>query len=215
MLTYLGHFAYFLLLCAFVMRDALKLRILLLLAQLFIIAFAWLSGVGVIAGWNVLYAGINAFIAAQILRERRAVVLPASLQTLYDRHFSALLPAEFLRWWAQGRDETLQHTRLAQEGTHPDALYFLLSGTVRIIRDEQLVADLPAGYFVAEMSLLTGQPANANADAVGTVEARRWAIDDLRHIRERNPGLWSKIQSVIGHDLVEKIRRGERSDTGP
>ncbi len=50
MLTYLGHFAYFLLLCAFVMRDALKLRILLLLSQLFIIAFAWLSGVGVIAG---------------------------------------------------------------------------------------------------------------------------------------------------------------------
>ena len=26
-------------------------------------------------------------------------------------------------------------------------------------------------------------------------------------LRQRSPILWSKVQSVLGHDLVEKIRR--------
>jgi hypothetical protein len=31
-------------------------------------------------------------------------------------------------------------------------------------------------------------------------------------VRQRNPSLWAKIQSVIGHDLVEKIQRTERHE---
>jgi hypothetical protein len=58
------------------------------------------------------------------------------------------------------------------------------------------------------MSLLTGETANADADALGPIEVIRWPIADLAAIRDRDPRLWTKIQSVIGHDLVEKIRRG-------
>jgi hypothetical protein len=57
------------------------------------------------------------------------------------------------------------------------------------------------------MSLLTGEPANADVDAVGVVEVMQWPTDQLHALRHRNPSFWSKIQSVIGHDLVEKIRR--------
>jgi hypothetical protein len=59
------------------------------------------------------------------------------------------------------------------------------------------------------MSLITGQPANADVDAVGEVEVIRWSARDVRGLRERSPGLWTKIQSVLGYDLVEKIRRGD------
>ena len=147
--------------------------------------------------------------AVQIVRERRSVVLPAALQSLYEKHFSALTPPEFLRWWRQGQRETLENQPLARAGQQPDWLYFLLDGTVRVSRDGQRVVDLPSGYFVAEMSLLTGKPANADADAVGLVEVVRWPRRDLQELRLRNPTLWTKVQSVIGHDLVEKIRLGE------
>jgi predicted nucleic acid-binding Zn ribbon protein len=46
-------------------------------------------------------------------------------------------------------------------------------------------------------------------NAVGPIDVVRWPTAHLHDLRQRNPTLWSKIQSAIGHDLVEKIRRVE------
>ena len=210
MLTYLANVAYVLMLVAFITRDVLYLRGLLVIAQSVVVVYTWHNGVHMISAWNALFATINAFMVVQILRERRAVVLPADLQSLYDRHFSALSPPEFLRLWNQGTRERVENQPLARAGQDPDWLYFLLGGTVRVSRGGGSDIDLPAGFFVAEMSLLTGAPANADVQAVGEVDVIRWSTRDLRALRQRNPGLWTKIQSVIGRDIVEKIHRGEQ-----
>ena len=211
MLPLLGNLAYGSMACAFVMRDALRLRTLLVVSQLLVIAYTLLAGVPVIAAWNVLYVSVNAYIAMQLLQERRAVTLPDDLRVLYDRHFSALSPGEFLRWWALGERAALDGAALAREGDRPDWLYFLLDGRVRVSRGGETIAELPAGYFVGEMSLLTDRPANADVDTSGAVAVQRWPRTGLAAIRERDPKLWTRIQSVIGHDLVEKIHLGERS----
>ena len=211
MLPLLGNLAYGSMACAFVMRDALRLRTLLVVSQLLVIAYTLLAGVPVIAAWNVLYVSVNAYIAIQLLQERRAVTLPDDLRVLYDRHFSALSPGEFLRWWALGERAALGVAALAREGDRPDWLYFLLDGRVRVSRGGETIAELPAGYFVGEMSLLTDRPANADVDTSGPVVVQRWPRAGLAAIRERDPKLWTRIQSVIGHDLVEKIHLGERS----
>jgi CRP-like cAMP-binding protein len=211
MLIYFANLAYFLTLLAFITRDILHLRSLLVCAQIIVVIYTWYSGVHVISAWNLLFVCINAYMVVKILRERRAVTLPAELQPLYARHFSALSPPEFLRWWRQGRKDTLSAgERLACAGEHPDWLYFILGGHVRVSRNHANVFELPAGYFVAEMSLLTGETANADVDAIDSVDVVRWPTKDLRDLRQRNPSLWTKIQSVIGHDLVEKIQRGEK-----
>lgn len=211
MLPLLGNLAYGLMACAFVMRDALRLRTLLVASQLLVIAYTLLAGVPVIAAWNVLYVSVNAYMAIQLLHERRAVTLPDDLRALYDRHFSALSPAEFLRWWALGDRAGMEDVALTRDGERPDWLYFLLDGRVRVSRGGETVAELPAGYFVAEMSLLTDRPANADVDASGPVLVQRWPRAKLAAIRERDPKLWTRVQSVIGHDLVEKIHLAERS----
>ncbi|MCC7010188.1 MAG: cyclic nucleotide-binding domain-containing protein [Acidobacteria bacterium] len=203
------HVGYALMLAALVARDILWLRGLLACAQSLIGFYAWRMGVPAIAAWNLLFVGVNATWVARILHERRAVSLPADLRALYERHFAALTPPEFLRWWRQGRRTRLRGVRLARDGEVPDALYFVMEGVVRITRRGEAVAELPAGYFVAEMSLITGQPANADADAVGEVDVVQWPLDELSSLRARNPVLWTKIQSVIGHDLVNKINRKE------
>jgi CRP-like cAMP-binding protein len=210
MLTVFVNLAYVLMLCAFLARDVLHLRGLLVAAQSIVVAYTWYNGVPLLSAWNGAFAVINAAMVVRILRERRAVVLPADLQALYERHFAAMTPPEFLRWWRQGRRERVERTRLARAGERPDALYFLIDGTVRVSRDRQPVVDLPGGFFVAEMSLLTGECANADVDTVGPVDLVRWPTADLHELRRRDPAFWSRLQSVIGHDLVEKIRRGER-----
>jgi len=203
---YLVNAAYVLMLCAFVTRDMLYLRLLLACAQALLVTFAWQAGVPTIAVWNAVFVSINASMAVRVLRERQAVALPAALRTLHERHFAALSPREFLRWWGQGRRERLQDVALTRSGHQPDWLYFLLDGRVRVSRDNEPVVELPGGFFVGEMSLLTGRPANADVHTLGPVEVMRWPRHELHALRDRSPMLWTKVQSVIGHDLVEKIR---------
>ncbi len=213
MLIYLANIAYVLMLVAFITRDILYLRSLLVVAQTVVVFYTWYNGVHLISAWNLLFACINLYMVMQILRERRAVTLPKDLQPIYARHFAALSPPEFLRWWRQGRRETLPRgERLARAGEHPDWLYFILGGQVRVSRNQGNVFELPAGYFVAEMSLLTGEKANADVDAVEAIDVIRWPTKELKELRQRSPSLWTKIQSVIGHDLVEKIQRGEKRE---
>lgn len=207
LLPYLVHLGYALMLSAFLAQDVLWLRGLLACAQSVLATYGWTQGLQGIAGWNLVFLSVNAIWVVQILRERRAVQLPPDVQSLYRQHFAALTPPEFLRFWRQGTRERVTGVALARAGTSPESLFFLMSGTVRVTRGGAPIADLSAGFFVAEMSLLTGDPATADADAVGEVELVRWSVVELLAIRQRNPMLWTRIQSVIGHDLVEKIQR--------
>jgi len=209
MQNYLVHVGYVVTLCAFLARDILHLRGLLVVAQTIVAIYAFMIGVQAIGAWNSLFACINIIWVVQILRARQAVQLPQDLRVLYARHFAAMTPPEFLRWWKMGHRESLRDRRLTWAGSMPESLFFLLKGSVRVSRDGTPVTDLPAGYFVAEMSLITGHPANADVDTIADVDVMRWPTADLRALGVRNPMLWTKIQSAIGHDLVEKIRRSE------
>jgi hypothetical protein len=208
----LVHLGYGLMFCAFLARDVLWLRALLAIAQTLLVIYAWQVALPGIAAWNALFASVNATWAVTILRERREVTLAPDLEATYAGHFTALTPPEFLRLWNQGRRELISSQGLARDGEFPDSLFFLTSGTVRVSRQGALVTELSAGHFVAEMSLLTGEPANADVDAIGDVEAVRWAIRDLHSIRQRNPVLWTKIQSVIGQDIVQKIQTSQKAE---
>jgi CRP-like cAMP-binding protein len=171
--------------------------------------FAWLMGVPAITAWNTLFVVINLVWVVKILHERRAVRLPADLAALYERHFNAFSRVEFLRWWQSGHRGRLRDRQLTWNGQRPEALFFLLGGTARVSRFGETVIDLAPGQFVAEMSLITGEPANADVVTLGEADVIWWPVADLRVVQAGQPALWARLQSAIGRDLVEKIRRGE------
>lgn len=206
---YLVHFGYLLQLFALLARDVLWLRGILVAAQSVLAVYAYMRGPEFLpyVYWNVLFVLINLYWVARLLRERAAVKLPEELRPTYEKHFAALAPPEFLRLWRDAQRLSATDTQLVREGTMPEALYFLLSGEVAVRRGGRELARLASGDFVAEMSLLTGERTTADAFAVGAVEYLAWPAATLARLRVRNPMLWSKVQSVLGHDLVEKIRR--------
>jgi hypothetical protein len=108
--------------------------VLIIGAQSLSATYAWLAGVPAIAAWNVLFVGLNTVWVIRLARERRAVSLPADLRRVYERHFAALTPPEFLRLWRQGVREDLEIGSMIRQGEAPHSLYFLLSGLVRISR---------------------------------------------------------------------------------
>jgi hypothetical protein len=203
----LVHVGYTLMLCALLARDILWLRVILIAAQSVLSVYAFHIGVHSIGGWNAVFVCINAVWVARILRERRAVRLPEELVAIHAQFFAALAAPEFLRLWSWGDEREVDGGMLAEEGLKPSALYFIRAGAVRIEHAGKLVTTLGPGSFVAEMSLLTGEVATADARADGRVRLRSWPVTRLVALRARDAALWTRIQSVLGHDVVEKIRR--------
>lgn len=210
-LDQLVHIGYALMLAALLARDILWLRGILVISQSFLAWYALHRGVLPIAYWNVVFVLINLAWVNKILRERAAVVLPHALRELHARHFAALAPPEFLRLWSWAERRVLHDDKLIEEGRKPEALYFLLRGEVAILHGANEVTHVDAGNFIGEMSLLTGEAATADVRCLGEVELMRWPAEKLAALRKNNAGLWTKIQSVIGHDLVEKIRRASEA----
>jgi len=207
MTTYLVHVGYSLMLCALLARDILWLRAILIFAQGSLAEYAYANGLISISFWNWLFVVINTVWVFRILRERRAVELPAELKPFYEKHFAALTPPEFLRLWSWGEQKTGHDVQLVVEDRRPDALYFLLAGLAGVYQKGHELALLHPGTFIGEMSLLTGEPTTADVIARGEIKYIMWPAERLTRIRKSNTVLWTKIQSVIGHDLVEKIRQ--------
>lgn len=208
---YLVHFGYTLQLFALLARDVLWLRGILVCAQSVLAMYAYMRGPAFLpyVFWNVLFVCINLYWVVRLLRERAAVELPDELKETYEKHFAALQPPEFLRLWHEGERGGTRGGQLVKEGTMPGNLYFLMNGMVAVKRGERELARLKAGSFVAEMSLLTGEVTTADVVALGDIEYMAWPAEKLARLRSRSPMLWSRLQSVLGHDMVEKIRASQ------
>jgi hypothetical protein len=215
MLAYLIHFGYLLMLAGFLARDVLLLRALLLAAQVIVAVYAASIAVPAIAAWNGLFATVNAVWVVIIIRQRQRVRVPKELRDIHTAHFAAMSAGEFLRWWRLGERVMLRDEPLTRDGASPAWLYFILDGVARVTRSASTLADLPAGCFVGEMSLVTGAPANADVDALGGVTVQRWPRPRVEDLRARDLTLWVKVQSAIGADLVQKIERGDQRFTRP
>lgn len=207
----LVHLGYTLQLFALLARDVLWLRGILVVAQSVLATYAFLRGPEFLpyVCWNALFVLINLYWVVLLLRERAAVKLPEELVPTYEKHFAALAPPEFLRLWQEGQRGQAADVQMVRQGTRPDRLYFLLSGAVSVRVGGHEFARLMPGHFVCEMSLLTGENTTADVYADGTVEYMSWPAATLARLRGRNPMLWSKVQSVLGHDIVEKIKRSQ------
>ena len=210
LVVYLVHIGYSLMLCALLARDVLWLRAILIFAQGTLALYAYDNGLHSIAFWNWLFVLINTIWVIRILKERHAIELPAELKPIYEKHFAALTPAEFLRFWSWAERNTASDIKLVTKGIRPNALFFLLNGEASVSQNEKEIARIHPGAFAAEMSLLTGEPTTADVIAQGEIEYMAWPMERLTRIRGRNPVLWTKIQSVIGLDLVEKIGQASR-----
>ena len=193
-------------LCALVARDMLWLRALLVAAQSTLTAYAWLTERPGMAAWNALFVMINAVWTLRIIRERRAVELPPELRAIHERRFGAFTPPEFLRFWSAARDRDFSAGRIVTAGHAPPELMLVLVGEARVMQGNRTVATLRPGSFIAEMSLVADTVASADVVTLGDLRVRAWPMAEMRALRDRQPLVWSKLQSAIGHDLVEKLK---------
>lgn len=202
----LVNFGYCLMLMGFLARDILWLRGLLLLGQSCVAAYGFSKGAAPVAGWNSLFALINTAHVIQIIRERRKIAVPEELRDLYEKVFAAFAPVEFINFWRYGSQKLIEHDVLIREGEMQAELICLLSGQVLVEKNGQVLARLGRGRFLAEMSFLNNEPSSANVRVDAPVGYITWEIAKLKRLKQSQPAFWIKLQSVLGHDLIEKLK---------
>ena len=202
----LVNLGYLLMLIALMVRDILWLRSILISGQLALAVVNIMTDNDFVAFWMSVFVIINTVQVIRILRERRQIEIPSDLIDLYEEVFPVMTRREFLYFWQTGTIHNAHNDLLTEEGECQKMLSLILSGTVSVVRDKHEIAELTRGSFIAEMSFLSGDPASADVIAKGEVQYISWAQEKLRRLKQLNPQLLIKIQSVLGKDLADKVK---------
>jgi hypothetical protein len=204
--TIIFNLSYVLVAIAYIVRDILYLRFIIIFAEALSITYGLTIGNMTIAGWNSLFIAINIIWVARLIKERKPVAIPDYLDFFYKNIFTNLTGREFLYFWHMGRISVIEDEYLCRQNQVQSELILILDGKVSVLKDGREVTALSRGCFVAEMSLLTGDPASADVKAIGSVELITWSQEKIRHLKEINKPLLDKLHVILGKDLSYKLK---------
>jgi len=203
----LGHLAYTLILCSFLVRDIFWLRTLSVTASLSFIAFSMSRGIYLQVYWNIAFITINASHIVWIIYENRGVKFTEDEQELFETVFRNFSPVEFLKLLRQG---TWLHASagdtLAVQGENLGRIMLVFHGLADVSIDEGKVAEVKDGEFIGEMSFLTEEEASATVTATEPTRYLAWNKQQLRKFLNRNPSLRFAMQGVLGVDVSKKLK---------
>lgn len=208
-IDYLVHSANILYFISYSVRDILWLRCLTVLACSSLIPFFYFQPKPLMAPilWNFAFICLNIVQIGILIYERRPIRFTDDENRLFQMVFRTLTPVEFLKLlkiarWLEARPSE----QLAKRGETLDDVMVIFSGRVSVEVDGRLVAELTDGQFIGEMSFLTGESASATVKAVERTKYVAWLKKDLKLFLERNPNLSPSLQTIIGADLVKKLK---------
>jgi len=157
--------------------------------------------------WNFAFIGLNIVQIGILIYERRPIHFTDDENRLFRMVFRTLTPVEFFKLlkiarWMEARPSE----QFAREGETLDKVMVIFSGRVSVRVDGKLVAELTDGQFIGEMSFLTGESASATVSATEPTRYVAWSKNDLKYFLERNSHLSPSLQTIIGTDLVKKLK---------
>ncbi len=106
-------------------------------------------------------------------------------------------------------------TQLSRDGENDRAVFLVVTGSLGVFVDEdrgprRLVATIPAGETVGEMSLLTGEAHSATLVALRDTELLRLAPKSFDMLLNRYPRVMLNLLKIVARRLRETTRRGSQ-----
>lgn len=212
-MTYLLHVANVLYILAFLVKDMMWLRALSIAGGTSMVV-AYLARTPPMwdgAGWDALFVAINLVQISLLLASRRPVRLTGEEQRLYAATFRSLTPREFKTLLSHGaREARAAGDRIVEHGAALDVVRVVLEGEVDVRDGDRVVCTLGVGQFVGEMAFLSGE--HPKADVVARTDATfiAWPAATLRRALEADVELRAQVQTILGHDLMRKLRPAPR-----
>jgi hypothetical protein len=166
--------------------------------------------VGII--WAIVFVVINLVQLMIMTWARFSVRMNEDEKRLYRGPFDGLTPVQFNRLLKIGRwCDVDAGTRLTIQDEPVPELYLIANGSAQVMIGSEIVASLPAGSFVGEMSLVRGGNASANVVAAGPCRLFAVAKPELAILLKHDHEIETAILRVIGRDMAVKLRAQSQS----
>ena len=204
-----GHLAFGLIAFSFIVKDILWLRLVSILASLFSVLYNWVIPVEpmwIPIGWNFVFVALNLYHIAIIVYEKRPVQMSPKHKELYETMFKNMTPVEFLKIakladWIHFKAGEL----ITQKGHAVPTLNLIYNGTVDVVVENKIVAELKDGQFVGEMSFLTEKAATATCKVRHDTECLVWKQEQFKELLKRNPSLYFTIQGLLSAQVSSAL----------
>ncbi len=203
----LANVGYFFAVIALATKDILWLRSILLIGQVCIVAYLLMIYSFDIAFWNILLFVINSIQLVRLIIERQPIKLSVEIDDLHKNVFHIMKPREFLSFWNMGTINSIRGENIINQGDRSNKLFLVLDGTADVIKNNNIIANLKRGDFIAEMSFLTGEPASADVKAQYNLTYIFWEHQKIKDINQINPQMYIKIQNTLSKDMAKKIKK--------
>ena len=204
----LVHIGSFLLLLAYLVRDQILLRAVIILGTIFYIVYYILMEAPLWSAllWNVSFVVINLIMIVVIYSDKTSFVMSEKEAKLYQV-FYTLSPGEFKKLlkiadWFDGSSEE----KITTEGEIPSRLYFIINGEALIARDDKKFI-LGPNVFIGELAYLTKKPATATVKLTDKVVAISWKTTSLTKLLASNPQMKIAFDGLLNQDLAAKLAK--------
>ena len=202
----LVHIGAFLMLLAYLVRDQILLRGLIILGTIFYIVSYFLMEPPLWSAllWSLSFVVINVIMIVVIYSDRASFVMSEREAKLYQV-FNSLSPGEFKKLlkiadWFDGSSEE----QITTEGEIPTRLYFILDGEALIARDDKRFHVGPK-VFIGELAYLIKKPATATVKLTDKVVGISWKTSSLTKLLASNPQMKIAFDGLLNQDLASKL----------
>lgn len=184
----------------------LPLRLVLLAATVLFIAYGIVSGVHSVIWWNIPFGLMHIVQIYRLFSARWAVDLDAEERAIHAELFPTLDAVDFNSLWSLGREELIDsHQQMIVCDERTDRLMLVVDGEVKVTTRAGEEVILGSMQVVGEMSLVSGEVANATVESRDPIRVRTWSHRELIELGEKNANIKQAGLLLIGQQLASKV----------
>ncbi len=203
----LVHMASLLYVIAFIIRDQLMLRILVLVATALYIGYYYFVPATPLwdaIAWSAVLGLANVWVMVGIILERTTYRMNNEEKRLFGV-FDTLSPGEFRKLLkiTQWHKSTAS-TELTQEGKEVDRLICVMDGEIEVLKQQRRFQLSPVA-FIGEVAFFRQIPATATTQVGPGSLYVSWPSAALRDLQANYPGIRIAMYERLNRDMADKV----------
>ena len=192
----------------FLLRDQIALRGLVTVGSSLYATYYWTAGPEPL--WDAIAGSALIGIASlqgmvRLTWSRLPLAVPRGTEHIL-RRMGDIEPGLFRQFMKAGKRMTANAPSiLTQQDAPPDALWFVISGSVTLKRQGHAAMAISDGCFIGEIAWLRAGNASATVTVSPGAELVCWSHRDLHRLLKRNQRLDIALQALIAQNLANKL----------
>lgn len=200
---------------AFLIRDELRLRLMVLAGSVFYLLYYYLFPEFPL--WDailttVILAVANLYILFRILLERTMFALNEQERKLFEA-FEGFSPGQFRQVLKIGHWKTVElSAELTTENQQLSKLFYIVDGSVYAKKGEYGFV-VGAKNFIGEIAFVLEGPPTATVTASPDTTYIEWNCDEMRRLMGKSPAFENAMMALLSRDLADKLATSIQPDT--